>query len=159
MSYTFGNNKKDMKTLALIITLFTMAHLCADPKEPSEVSPAKSPAELKRDIAELEKQLLKLKTRLAEMERELSVSVPVEPRKGDIVINVLPDGNVTIDKVKLSRVLLEKKLRHLSTVSKDVAVCIRGGSKVKYQTIVEVIDLCQKIGIHNISFATEKQKK
>ncbi len=148
-----------MKTLILIISIFTIANLCAEPKEQAGGAPAESAAELKREIAELEKRLLKLKIRLAEMERDLAISIPVEQRKGDLVINVLPDGRVLIDKVEFSKDLLEKRLRRASMMSKDVEVFIRGGSKVKKQTVVEIVDLCRKVGIYNIGLAIQKQKK
>ena len=134
-------------------------HLFAEPQEPSQLSPAQAHAELKRDIASLETELLKLKSRLAELESELGVSVPAVRAKGEIIINVLPDGHVIVDKVKLSKKALAKKLMQFEGKSEGVGVRIRGSSTVQYQQIVEIIDLCQKVGIANISFATQSQKK
>ena len=54
---------------------------------------------------------------------------------------------------------LHAKLLRIAAVHKNQAIRIRGDGKVEYQKIVQVIDVCQKAGIPNISFATQVQKK
>lgn len=41
----------------------------------------------------------------------------------------------------------------------DQPIRIRGEGEVKYQTVVNVIALCQRAGAWNLSFATDKQRK
>jgi biopolymer transport protein ExbD len=50
-------------------------------------------------------------------------------------------------------------LTRIAAVHKNQAIRIRGDGKVEYQKIVEVIDVCQKAGIPNISFATQVQRR
>jgi biopolymer transport protein ExbD len=92
-------------------------------------------------------------------ETELNVSVPTaqegaEPERvrGEIIINVLTDGTIKVEGLSVDRQQLFDKL---SAIAKQ-SVRIRGDGGVAYQRIVEVIDTCQKAGIWNISFATQR---
>jgi biopolymer transport protein ExbD len=96
-------------------------------------------------------------------ETELNVSVPTaqegaEPnrQRGEIIINVLPDGAIRVEGIAVDLVQLHSKLAAISRQFKNQPVRIRGDGKVAYQRIVEVIDTCQKAGIWNISFATQR---
>ncbi len=99
-------------------------------------------------------------------ERELNVSVPVaeegadaKQTLGEIIVNVREDGTVVVDKMEMTQDQLYAKLSRIAAVHKNQAIRIRGDSKVAYQKIVEVIDVCQKAGIPNISFATQVQRR
>ena len=103
---------------------------------------------------------------LTQSERELNVLVPVaeegaDPQQsiGEIIINVRDNGEVVIDQVVMNRTQLFNKLKRLASVYKNQAIRIRGDEKVKYQKIVDVISICQKAGIPNISFAIQVEKK
>ena len=102
----------------------------------------------------------------SQSERELKVSVPVaeegaDPMQtaGEIIVNVMSDGSVIVDKTEMSQNQLFSKLSRISAVHPHQAIRIRGDGEVAYQKIVEVIDVCQKAGIPNISFATQVKKK
>lgn len=102
----------------------------------------------------------------SQSERELDVSVPVAEEGadahqtvGEIIINVRESGEVVVDKTEMTQEQLFEKLQRIAAVHKNQAIRIRGDSKVEYQKIVEVIDVCQKAGIPNISFATRVQRK
>lgn len=96
-------------------------------------------------------------------ETELSVSVPTaqegaEPdrQKGEIVINVMGDSTIKVEGKAMD---LEQLLSTLSSIAasfENQPIRIRGDGVVPYQRIVEVIDTCQKAGIWNISFATQR---
>jgi biopolymer transport protein ExbD len=96
-------------------------------------------------------------------ETELSVSVPTaqegaDPQRqlGEIVINILSDGTIKVEGGKVDLAQLHEKLASIAAQYKNQPVRIRGDGGVAYQRIVEVIDTCQKAGIWNISFATQK---
>ncbi len=96
-------------------------------------------------------------------ETELNVAVPTaqegaEPdrQRGEIIINVLPDETIRVEGVTVDLIQLHSKLAAISRQFKNQPVRIRGDGKVAYQRIVEVIDTCQKAGIWNISFATQR---
>jgi biopolymer transport protein ExbD len=99
-------------------------------------------------------------------ETELKVSVPTaqegaEPdrARGEIIINVLTDGTIRVESTTVNLVELASKLATIAAQYKDQPVRIRGDGGVAYQRIVEVIDTCQKSGIWNISFATQKPQE
>jgi biopolymer transport protein ExbD len=96
-------------------------------------------------------------------ETELNVSVPTaqegaEPERvrGEIIINVLGDGSIKVEGLAVDLGQLAEKLSKIAKQFENQPVRIRGDGGVAYQRIVEVIDTCQKSGIWNISFATQR---
>ncbi len=96
-------------------------------------------------------------------ETELSVSVPTAEEgvqknrsQGEIIINVLADGAIRVEGNIVNFSQLQDKLTAIAKQFKNQPVRIRGDGGVSYQRIVEVIDTCQKSGIWNISFATQR---
>ena len=96
-------------------------------------------------------------------ETELNVSVPTaqegaEPERvrGEIIINVLADGVIRVEGSAVDKQQLFDKLSAIAKQYRNQPVRIRGDGNVAYQRIVEIIDTCQKAGIWNISFATQK---
>lgn len=96
-------------------------------------------------------------------ETELSVSVPTAEEgaqknrvRGEIIINVLADGSLKVEGSMVNLPQLREKLSLVAKQFKNQPVRIRGDGAVDYQRIVEVIDTCQKSGIWNISFATQR---
>lgn len=96
-------------------------------------------------------------------ETELNVSVPTAEEgselnrpKGEIIINILGDGVIRVEGITVDLVQLHEKLAAIAKQFENQPVRIRGDGKVAYQRIVEVIDTCQKAGIWNISFATQR---
>ena len=101
-----------------------------------------------------------------QIRQELQVSVPAgevggdaKLDKGEIVVNVRENGDIVIGKTVMDKAQLFEKLKRIATVHNNQAIRILGDGKVEYQKIVEVIDVCQKSGIPNISFATQEQRK
>ena len=96
-------------------------------------------------------------------ETELNVAVPTaqegaEPKqqRGEIVINIFADGAIRVEGAGVSLPELEEKLTSISKAFPNQPVRLRGDAAVTYQRMVEVIDTCQKAGIWNISFATQR---
>ncbi|RPJ33547.1 MAG: biopolymer transporter ExbD [Verrucomicrobiaceae bacterium] len=96
-------------------------------------------------------------------ETELNVSVPTAEEgselnrpKGEIIINVLSDGTIRVEGLTVELPQLLEKLAAIARQFENQPVRIRGDGGVAYQRIVEVIDTCQKAGIWNISFATQR---
>jgi biopolymer transport protein ExbD len=93
----------------------------------------------------------------------LNVAVPTaqegaepERMRGEIIINVLAEGLIRVEGVTVDRQQLFEKLSKIAKQYENQPVRIRGDGDVPYQRIVEVIDTCQKAGIWNISFATQR---
>lgn len=96
-------------------------------------------------------------------ETELNVSVPTAEEgadltrpKGEIIINVLADSVIRVEGVTVDLPQLHNKLAAIARQFENQPVRIRGDAAVAYQRIVEVIDTCQRAGIWNISFATQR---
>ena len=96
-------------------------------------------------------------------ETELNVSVPTaqegaEPKRvrGEIIINIVADGGIRVEGLAVDRQQLFDKLSAIAKQFENQPVRIRGDGAVAYQRIVEIIDTCQKAGIWNISFATQR---
>jgi len=96
-------------------------------------------------------------------ETELDVSVPTAEQgveltrpMGEIIINILSDGAIKVEGVQVDLLQLHDKLEAIAGQFENQPVRIRGDGEVIYQRIVEVIDTCQKAGIWNISFATQR---
>lgn len=106
-------------------------------------------------------------------EMDLKVSVPTSSQGandkkrplGEIIINIRNNGDLVVNGQILEETQLQSKLENIAKAHEDPKtgksfqpVRLRGAGEVPYQRMVEVIDLCQKAGIWNISFATRKNK-
>jgi biopolymer transport protein ExbD len=98
-------------------------------------------------------------------ETEMKISVPssqegADPKRvlGEIIVNVRVTGEVVVEGQVMSQAQLKQKLSAIAKQHQNQPVRLRGDAKAEYQTIVEVIDTCQKAGIWNISFATQRKK-
>ena len=66
------------------------------------------------------------------------------------------EENRAISEINVNIRQLLGKLRAIVEVHKNQPVRLRGDGNITYQTLMGVIDICQKAGIWNISFATRK---
>lgn len=99
-------------------------------------------------------------------ETEMKISVPTseegaDPKRvlGEIIVNVRKDGEVVVEGNVLTKAQLQARLERIARVHENQPVRLRGDSDCTYQTIIEVIDTCQKAGIWNISFATQARRE
>lgn len=97
-------------------------------------------------------------------EYDMKVSVPsaqegADPKRalGEIIVNVRADGEVTVEGQTMTQEQLMEKLSAIAKLHKNQPIRLRGDTDAHFQIIVEVIDTCQKAGIWNISFATQKK--
>jgi biopolymer transport protein ExbD len=103
-----------------------------------------------------------LGTRFAEEERQFDIKLPnvsyAQPLTAppdEIVVNVFSDGHVVVNQQNLSPAELEALLARAHDRFADQAVLIRGDGKGTYQSIMDVLSVCQKARIHNYSLATQ----
>ena len=99
-------------------------------------------------------------------ELDMKVSVPsaqegADPKRalGEIIVNVRATGEVVVEGQTMTQAQLKEKLSAIAQLHKNQPIRLRGDAKCEYQTIVEVIDTCQKAGIWNISFATQRKSE
>jgi len=79
--------------------------------------------------------------------------------RGEIIVNVRANGEVVVENQTMTQPQLREKLTAIAKLHENQPIRLRGDAKCEYQTIVEVIDTCQKAGIWNISFATQRPKE
>jgi biopolymer transport protein ExbD len=102
-----------------------------------------------------------LGTSFAKDERQFDVELPTVSHAqsltnppDEIVVNVFADGHVVVNQKPLTAEELESLLVDARDRFADQAVMIRGDGKGNYQSIMDVLSVCQKAGIHNYSLAT-----
>jgi biopolymer transport protein ExbD len=99
---------------------------------------------------------------LSQRETEMDIKVPaadegaINPDRqvGEIVVNVRKDGTIIVEGAKLTEEQLLAKLKIIASVHKDQAVIYRGDKGSTYEHTINVMDVCRKAGIWNVSFAT-----
>ena len=96
-------------------------------------------------------------------ELDLKVSVPTSSEGKDsrralseIIVNIREDGTLLVNGQALTENQLFTKLSAIARVHENQPVRLRGDGAAAYQQIVRVIDICQRAGIWNLSFATQK---
>lgn len=103
----------------------------------------------------------------ASVEQIMDISVPAADsgkddrarNVGEIIINIKLDGTLIVNGQELNLDQLMNNLANIVSVNKDQAVILRGDEEVPYQTVISVLDACQKAGIWNIAFATRKPEQ
>jgi len=72
------------------------------------------------------------------------------------VIAVANDGTVSIDAVPVSMGELEQELRASIASTPDLPVILRGDRAVQYDQIMQVLDLCSKVGVGSLGMASTR---
>jgi biopolymer transport protein ExbD len=97
-----------------------------------------------------------LEQKVAALSAQVAASTHIDQPAPDgaLVIHVLVDGSIEVGGESVSDAEVAKKLQAISMQVSDQPLQIRASKEAKYQDIVRVIELCQKSGISDISFAT-----
>lgn len=97
-------------------------------------------------------------------ELDLKVSVPSssdskeqESRSfREIIINVREDGSTFVNGELVDEEGLFSNLSAITRVDRDQPIRVRGDANTDFQYVVEVMDICTRAGVWNISFATQR---
>ncbi|HCF96429.1 MAG: biopolymer transporter ExbD [Verrucomicrobiota bacterium] len=96
-----------------------------------------------------------------QLEREIDITVPraetgeeAERQEGEVIINLDPNGAITVNRRALSRDDLAELLTRLGELFQGQSVILRADEQTPYHYIIDTLDLCRQAGIWNISFAT-----
>jgi biopolymer transport protein ExbD len=94
-------------------------------------------------------------------EKEIDISLPTaqtgqSPQRlpGEIIINIIKDGGVTVNGRTLDDPSLQSLLKRLVSLFPGQPVLIRADKATPYEHVIHILDLCRKADIWNISFAT-----
>ncbi len=101
----------------------------------------------------------------SQWETEIDIQLPTaetgsvpERLPGEIIINILKDGSLVVNRVVLDDAALTKRLKRLVRLFPGQPVLIRADKTTDYEHVVHVLDLCRKSDIWNISFATSQEE-
>lgn len=97
----------------------------------------------------------------SQWEREIDIVLPSAESAGElgrlpgeIIINVLRDGAISVNQVRLTPPELEQRLARLSEIFPGQPVIVRADREAMYRYVMSVVDACVAADIWNISFAT-----
>jgi biopolymer transport protein ExbD len=74
-------------------------------------------------------------------------------------ITVTADGTIFLDSFPVTMTELESRLRQYKASDPNLPVIVRGDEKVSYKSIIEVLDLMQKLDITQLGLVTQKLVK
>jgi biopolymer transport protein ExbD len=70
------------------------------------------------------------------------------------VISVKPDGQMTLNETPVSLAELDRKLRDAKAGNPNLPVIIKGDRAAQYEKIMNVLDLCGRVGIGSVGLAS-----
>ncbi len=76
-----------------------------------------------------------------------------------LAITVTHDGQILLNTAPVSLAELETKLDSAHKSDPEAPVIVRGDSAAQYQGIIDVINLCAKLGITEVGLATKAHDK
>ncbi len=94
----------------------------------------------------------------------LKVNLPKESAAASLAkkkiqaITVGNDGKICLNTVPVSLTELEQRLTAQKALSPDFPVVVRGDSAAHYQGIMDVLNVCAKLGITQVALATKSLK-
>ena len=101
----------------------------------------------------------------SQWESEISIKLPnaktaetPERLPGEIIVNLAKDGKITVNSAALSLGDLGARLAKVAKFYPGQPVIIRADKEVRYEALVELIDMCRAAGIWNFSLATDNSE-
>ena len=102
-------------------------------------------------------------TIFAQWENKLGITVPtadsgtrVERQQGELIINLDSEGRIYVNSLEKSLEYLETLLTQVADTFIDQPVIIRADMNTRHKDVIKVLDLCTKVEIRHVNFATIK---
>jgi biopolymer transport protein ExbD len=91
------------------------------------------------------------------MSRGIDVSLPVAnqpqiPAEDRVTVSLRANGTVYVGDQPVNIVLLEDRLRGMTSGSPDAVVYLRADERLQYGQVIRVVDVIKRAGIHRIGF-------
>ncbi len=74
-------------------------------------------------------------------------------------VTIDANGQVYLDTYPVTMAELESRLRSFRAITPDLPVVIKGDSKIAYEKVIEVMDLCGRLDITQLGLVTAKAAK
>ena len=138
-----------MKTHSVLLAGF----LCA----PLALGEAPTIESLALKVEALERQVESLRSDLDAAKKEKDgVADSDKVKHAEIIINIHKDGKIRVEGREMSDKELAARIEATLKKSPNQPIRIRADGEVRYQDVVRVIDLCQRAGAWDLSFATRE---
>jgi biopolymer transport protein ExbD len=72
------------------------------------------------------------------------------------VISINNTGQVFIDAIPVNLAELEAKLRDAKAITPDLPIVIKGDRQAQYEKIMNVLDVCGRVGITSLGLAAQR---
>ena len=72
------------------------------------------------------------------------------------VISIQNDGTVSLDAVPVSMEELQNRLQEAVAADPQIPVILRGDRVVQYDRVMQVLDLCSKVGVASLGMASTR---
>jgi biopolymer transport protein ExbD len=102
----------------------------------------------------------------SQWESEIDIKLPTsdsgvvrERLPGEIIVNILSDGALVVNRQALSDSDLRALLRRVVKLFPGQPVLIRADRDTAYEHVIRVLDICRSADLWNISFATSFAKE
>lgn len=97
----------------------------------------------------------------AQWENKLGIKVPTADsgtrgirQRGEVIINVDEAGKIYINSQEMSAERLGSLLSEVADVFQEYPVVIRADRNTRHQSVMTVLDICTRVNIHNVAFAS-----
>jgi biopolymer transport protein ExbD len=74
-------------------------------------------------------------------------------------VTIASDGTIYLDSFPVTMADLESRLKALKAVNPNLPVVIKGDEKISYKSVIEVLDLLQRLEITQLGLVTQKLVK
>jgi len=74
-------------------------------------------------------------------------------------ITITGEGTIYLDSFPVTMAELEARLRQIKAVNPNLPVVIKGDEKISYKSVIEVLDLLQRLEITQLGLVTQKLVK
>jgi biopolymer transport protein ExbD len=74
-------------------------------------------------------------------------------------ITITSEGTIFLDSFPVSMSELESRLRQFKAADPNLPVLVRGDEKISYKSVIDVLDLLQKLEISQLGLVTQKLVK
>lgn len=74
-------------------------------------------------------------------------------------ITITAEGTIFLDSFPVTMAELESRLRQFKAADPNLPVLVRGDEKISYKSVIDVLDLLQKLEISQLGLVTQKLVK
>jgi len=83
-------------------------------------------------------------------------SAPSLARPHTKAVTVTADGRIFLDTAPITITELETQLRTLQAADPELPVVVRGDAAVRYEEVVQVLDVVRRAGVRNVGLVTQR---